>query len=602
MNKNTWKIAWDMLSGKERKMAGMVLAIAILGACAQVLMVGSIMPFLTHLSDPGAVADHPMLLRVQSWLGLETPFATALFLGLCSIGIILISSTLLLMRAYAIARFTLMRVHTISSKLLSSYLRRPYEYFLDRNSGDLGKRILAETNEIAVSFLQPAAEMVSSLIAAIFILGFIFYISPVATISGALCVLVLYFGIYRWAGRYLNRVGERRVEANRQRFAVISEVFGGLKDIKTSQTEQVFQNRFEKVSAITLRAQLSSRVAAQAPQFIIQGCFFSGVIIACLVVVDPEALEAGTGSLTGMLPLLGVFAFAGQRIVPELQKIYASASKISYGAAALRNVHEDLLRAEASTPLADLPFQKSFGLESISYRYPNADRGGISSFSAEIKKGQRIGIVGGTGAGKTTLVDLMLGLLSPKGGRLTVDGERLESSMQIEAWKRKIAYVPQSIFLLDASFAENIAFGVPSELIDHERVVACAKIAQIHDIITEQHAEGYAAMTGDRGVKLSGGQRQRIGIARALYREADLIILDEATSALDGQTERQVIQAIEALPRDITLVMIAHRLTTLKGCDRIWVLEDGKLVEDGPWARLEEVNGPFSRIIKEAMG
>lgn len=602
MNKDTWAIAWKMLSPKEKKMALAVLAVAILGAIGQVLMVGSIMPFLSYLANPGDSMGHPVMARIQAIFGIETAFGMVVLLGLSSIGLILISTTLLLLRSYAISRFTMMRIHTLSTKLLSSYLRRPYEYFLGRNSGDLGKRILAETNEISTNFLQPAAEMISSAIAALFIFGLLLYVSPVATLAGVSCILVVYLAIYRWSGRYLKRLGEKRVLANRKRFGVISEVFGGIKDIKVGQKEAVFLSRFDEVSAITMKAQLTARVASQLPQFVIQAFFLSGVIVACLLVVDPSSFASGGAGISSMIPTLGVFAFAGQRIVPEIQKIYAAASKISYGSAAVRNVYEDMLLEPISRPAEtdDLRFDRSLDLVNLGYSYPGSERAGIDRLSARIEKGQRVGIVGGTGAGKTTLVDLILGLLEPSQGQLVVDGQPLEAPEVRAAWRSKVAYVPQSIFLTDTSFAENIAFGVPPEEIDFDKVEACARMAQIHDVIINETAEGYASKVGDRGVMLSGGQRQRIGIARALYRDAELIVLDEATSALDGQTERQVMKAIDALPREISVVMIAHRLSTVRNCDAIWVLEKGQLIENGPWDDLEAKGGAFAALLDSA--
>jgi len=602
MNKDTWAIAWKMLSTKEKKMALTVLAVAVLGAIGQVLMVGSIMPFLSYLANPGDAMGHPVMQKVQDFFGIDTAFGMVVLLGLSSIGLIVVSTMLLLLRSYAISRFTMMRIHTLGSKLLSSYLRRPYEYFLGRNSGDLGKRILAETNEISTNFLQPAAEMISSAIAALFIFGLLVYVSPFATLAGVSCILVVYLAIYRWSGRYLKRLGEKRVLANRKRFGVINEVFGGIKDIKVGQKESVFLARFEEVSAITMQAQLTARIASQLPQFIIQAFFLSGVIIACLLVVNPASFAAGGAGISSMIPTLGVFAFAGQRIVPEIQKIYAAASKISYGSAAVRNVYEDMLLEPISAHAGNnkLSFNQALDLVEIGYSYPGSERAGIDQLSARIEKGQRVGIVGGTGAGKTTLVDLILGLLEPSRGSLIVDGQPLDGAATRAAWRSKVAYVPQSIFLTDTSFAENIAFGVPFEKIDFEKVEACARMAQIHDVIVDETVEGYASKVGDRGVMLSGGQRQRIGIARALYRDAELIVLDEATSALDGQTERQVMNAIDALPREISVVMIAHRLSTVKNCDAIWVLEKGQLIENGTWDDLEAKGGAFAALLDSA--
>lgn len=597
MNIETLKTAWGLLSSRERRIWFAVLAISLLAAVAQVAMVGSVMPFLEFISDPSAASENKFIARLKQATGFDN-YKLALLLGFGSIAVILTSNLVLALRSYAMSRFAVMRIHTISSRLLRSYMGRPYEYFLNRNSGDISKRILSETGEISSAFLQPLSELIASAMSALMILALLTYLQPVGTLVGFGLVLIIYLSIYRVAGRFLARLGQIRAEQNKHRFQTVGEIFGGIKDIKIHDKEEVYFDRFEVASRQMLQTMWKSKATSDLPQFLIQAFFLSGVIGACLFMISPAQIN-GTGSIAGMIPTLGVFAFAGQRIVPEVQRIYAAISKISYGAAAIRSVSQDM-DSNKRVPQDSHPrieFSDSIVFRNVAYSYPGSDNG-IDNLTTTIPKGSRVGLVGGTGAGKTTLVDLLLGLLEPSKGAVEVDGVALDERAKRAAWRKNIGYVPQQIFLLDATIAQNIAFGIPEAEIDMEKVLASARAARIHDFIMTQTAEQYQTVIGERGVMLSGGQRQRIGIARALYQDASLIVMDEATSALDSRTEKEVMQAIDDLPRDITLVLIAHRLGTLRNCDKLLVMERGRIIEEGSWAELAEADGSFSRQLE----
>jgi ABC-type multidrug transport system fused ATPase/permease subunit len=597
VNIETLKTAWGLLSSRERRIWFAVLAISLLAAVAQVAMVGSVMPFLEFISDPSAASENKFIARLKQATGFDN-YKLALLLGFGSIAVILTSNLVLAVRSYAMSRFAVMRIHTISSRLLRSYMGRPYEYFLNRNSGDISKRILSETGEISSAFLQPLSELIASAMSALMILALLTYLQPVGTLVGFGLVLIIYLSIYRVAGRFLARLGQIRAEQNKHRFQTVGEIFGGIKDIKIHDKEEVYFDRFEVASRQMLQTMWKSKATSDLPQFLIQAFFLSGVIGACLFMISPAQIN-GTGSIAGMIPTLGVFAFAGQRIVPEVQRIYAAISKISYGAAAIRSVSQDM-DSNKRVPQDSHPrieFSDSIVFRNVAYAYPGSDNG-IDNLTTTIPKGSRVGLVGGTGAGKTTLVDLLLGLLEPSKGAVEVDGVALDERAKRAAWRKNIGYVPQQIFLLDATIAQNIAFGIPEAEIDMEKVLASARAARIHDFIMTQTTEQYQTVIGERGVMLSGGQRQRIGIARALYQDASLIVMDEATSALDSRTEKEVMQAIDDLPRDITLVLIAHRLGTLRNCDKLLVMERGQIIEEGSWAELAEADGPFSRQLE----
>jgi len=563
-----------------------------------------VVPFLQVISDPARIHASPILSEVYAGLGMRSDYQFMVAIGMGTIAVILVSNVVQLFRAYALTRFAMNRVHAIGTRLTQSYLGRNYEYFLSRSTSDISKRILSETSEIANSFLLPAADLVSSALSAVFILGFLLFVDPSVTLIGLGLVLLLYGGVYSLSSRYARRLGQRRTLANRRRFAAISEAFGGIKDVKVTGMEDTFFRRFDTASKVVIRAGIFNKLVSELPRFFIQALFFSGVVCACLVLIDPAVFEAeGAGALTDIVPTLGAFAFAGQRLIPEMQRAYAAMTKVSFGAAALRNVYEEIdrgVRDRMPLPPADLTFSSDIAIDGVSYRYPGAERSGLDRVSARIRKGERIGIVGGTGAGKTTLVDVLLGLLPVSSGEIRIDGRSLGDAQTLAAWRRKVGYVPQAIFMLDGDFSDNIAFWEPEGRVDRDRVESAARAACIHEFIARQTPLGYRSRTGERGVMLSGGQRQRIGIARALYREAEFLVLDEASSALDSGTEREVMEAIAALPADLTVVMIAHRLSTVRGCDRIFVMEGGRLVEQGTWSELEAQDGHFSRLLQAA--
>jgi ABC-type multidrug transport system fused ATPase/permease subunit len=597
----TCKKAWAILDAREKRNAWIVLGVIILGALSSAVMVGSVMPFLAVLAEPSRIETTPALAWAYDALGFTSVYGFLVGLGLASFGVIILSSMLQIAKTWAVARFAMMRMHSISLSLLASYLAQPYAFFLNSHSGEMGPRVLDESQRVVGQFFRPAAEFIAACLTTSAIVGLLLWVEPlVATIAFA--VLGSMYGvIYITTRRILKSLGQIRLAANRQRYRLANEALTGIKDIKLLGRETAYLDRYEEPSIRMARTEVKVAVISQVPQFALQAVALGGVILLCLVLIDPAGVASGA-ALGGLLPVLGVFAFAGQRLMPELSKLYQSLALIQAGSAAVDAVHGDLvLRKSAArlprTPITGLGLKNSLRLEAVSYSYPNSDQAGVRDFSLSIRAGEKIGIVGSTGAGKTTLADVVLGLLEPDQGRLVADETEITSG-NVRGWMQSVGYVPQDIFLTDAPVAENIALGVPPEAIDHERIRRAARIARIDQFITEDLLEGYQTHIGERGVRLSGGQRQRIGIARALYHDADLIVFDEATSALDNLTEAEVMEAIDALPGDKTVLMIAHRLSTVKRCDRIVVLDKGHMVGCDSWDALMAGNASFQRIAR----
>ena len=596
----TWARAWALLTARERRQAWLVLLIIVLGALAAAAMVGSVMPFLVVLSDPSTIHTTPALAWANETFGFKSAFGFLVALGLASFTIIVVASLIQILRVWAVARFSMMRIHSISLGLLTSYLSQPYEFFLNRHSGEMSPRVLVETEAVVRQFFRPAAELIASFLTSLAIICLLLWVDPVVA-SVAFIVLAGSYGvIYFMTRRTLKRLGEIRLDANSRRFRLANEALTGIKDIKLLGRETTYLDRYAVPSTEVAKTQAQVMVLSQVPQFSLQALSLGGVILLCLLLIDREGIASGT-ALGGLLPTLGVFAFAGQRMMPELSKLYQALAQIQASSAAVDAIYEDYFLGQ-SVPLSSkaaterLHLATSLKLHKVSYSYPNASTAGLQDISLEIAAGEKIGIVGGTGAGKTTLADIILGLLEPNAGQLSFDGVPLTPELT-RSWMRCVGYVPQDIFLTDAPIRENIALGVPADTIDDDRVERAAKIAQIHHFIRNDLADGYQTSIGERGVRLSGGQRQRIGIARALYNDADLIVFDEATSALDNLTEAEVMEAINALPGDKTVVLIAHRLSTVERCDRIVVVDQGRIVGCDSWVNLMSNNLAFQRIV-----
>lgn len=599
IRRSTLSKAWELLDAQERRNALKVLAVAVLSAFASTAMVGSVLPFLSVLSDPAYIHNSPMLSGAYTRLGFVSSHGFLLALGIVVLGVIALALAIQLLKAYAVARYSMMRVHSLSYRLMTRYLGQPYEYFLDHHSGDMGTRVLAEAQEVVSRFLRPMLEAVTASLTVVALVAFLIWIEPLVAFVSFTVLGGIYASTFALAKMKMRRLGQARVIANAARYRLATEALGGIKDIKLLGRERAYVDRFvlpsHRMALISTHIQLISEI----PTLAIQGVAFGGIVVLCLVVMDSEAFEAGT-ALGTLLPILGVFAFAGQRLMPELARLYQSITVIQAGKAAVDAVHADLVGSPPQLPreMPDaLGLKSSLQLDGVTYRYPKAERAGISDISVTIRAGEKIGIVGSTGSGKTTLADIILGLLQPRSGKILVDGVPL-SAERLRAWQQTVGYVPQDIFLTDSSVAENIALGIAPGQIDMDRVIRAARIARIDEFIRTELHQGYETPVGERGVRLSGGQRQRIGIARALYHDADLIVFDEATSALDNMTEADVMVAIDALPGDKTVLMIAHRLSTVKRCDRVIVLEQGHIVGCDTWERLMADNAAFQKIAR----
>lgn len=588
---------WALLDNVERRGAALVLLVLLLGAIASATMVASVFPFLSVLANPDVINENKLLRWAFEVGNFNTRFGFVTALGLGTIGLVILSNLVLIAQTWILSSYTQMRVHSFSRRLLTYYVAQPYEFFLGRHSDEMAVNLLAETQQVVAQYLRPMAELIASALTVVAVLVTIFVVNPNVASILLFTVGTIYGGVTIACRSYLGQLGRTRAQSNEKRFRVAGEALSGIKDVKLLGLEAAYLDRFSEPSAKMTSAVARVAVVAQIPRYVIQMVAFGSVIALCLVLLDPAGVNE-SNALENILPLLGVLAFAAQKLIPELQKVHYSVTKMTAGAAALDRVYDDLAVGEYNldrTQHKALGLRRTLALENIRFTYPEANRPSLSGVSFTARAGERIGVVGASGAGKTTIADVILGLLLPQAGSIYADGIEVTEN-NLRAWQRTVGYVPQDIFLTDASLLENIAFGLPTQAIDADKVERSSRTAQIHEFIMTELPDGYETYVGERGVRLSGGQRQRIGIARALYHNADLIVFDEATSALDNLTEREVMGAIEALPGDKTIIMIAHRLSTVRSCDKIILLKNGQVAAVGDWDTLICDSEEFRRM------
>lgn len=594
----TFRKLFELLTRRERARGLLVLGIVTAMAVLEVAGVASVMPFLSVMGDPEVVESNPALNRVFTILGFESRERFLILLGAAAFGLVLFSAIFRVFALYAMNRYIQMRRHSIAERLLETYLRQPYEFFLNRNSGDLAKSILSEVDQLVGNVIQPAIHAGAYAAIGIAILALLLVFDPLLALAAAVFIGGLYALVYKLVRGLLGRIGRERVDANRQRFTTAGEALGGIKAVKLLGREHAYLSRFRPASIRFSRHMATNATLGEAPKFVIEAVAIGGVLA---LAVGLMATRSGIGET---LPILGLYAFAGYKLLPAAQNIYNGIARLRFGAAAVDEVHRDLYRRASlaeihRTPPASLTPCQGICLEGVSFTYPGTPEPALREINLAVPVETTVGLVGGTGAGKTTLVDIILGLLRPAEGRLIVDGAPV-SDDNLQAWQQALGYVPQEIFLSDATVAENIAFGVPQEEIDRGAVERAARMAQVHDFVTSELPNGFETEVGERGVRLSGGQRQRIGIARALYHDPEVLVFDEATSALDNVTERAVMEAVHDLHEQKTIILIAHRLSTVEKCDRIFLLEKGRVAESGTYAELLQKSQSFQAMAASA--
>ncbi len=595
----TYRKLLDLLQGRERTHFFVLMGLIVLMGFADMLGAATILPFLGVVTKPEMIETNRILAWLYALSGTDSRQSFLFFLGGLVLAAVVVSLFIKLGTMYAIARFTQMRRLSLSSRLLEGYLRQPYVWFLSQHSSNLGKKVLQEVNEAVTKVMTPAMRLLAQLTSVIFLLALLLAVEPVVALSAAVVLGGIYGLIFAFVRHMLTRLGQTQYDARTEQFRMTAEMMGGIKDVKLAGLERQYLIRYRNPARRLSEATVRTQIISEMPRYILETIAFAGMIGVILMVLAREG-----GNVAAALPSLGLFAVASIRLFPAIQQIYQSLSTIRAGQPSLQSLHRDirnLRRGHVHLPdtsdISPLPLRDRLEVRDATFHYPGTERSALRGLTLAIPANTTVGIVGGTGAGKTTAVDMILGLLAPEEGEIVVDG-RPVTRETLRAWQNNIGYVPQHIYLIDESVAANIAFGVEPEKIDMDAVERAARLAELHDFVMDELPQGYETRVGERGVRLSGGQRQRIGIARALYSDPDVLILDEATSALDNLTERAVMDAVKNLGHAKTIIMIAHRLSTVKRCDQIFLMEHGRVAASGPYDELIETSTTFREMAR----
>lgn len=589
-----------LLTPPERKRASLLIGMILVMAGLDMIGVASILPFMAVLANPQLVETNVFLNKVfQSFsaLGVQTTQDFLLALGVLVFALLIASLAFKALTTYAQTRFALMREYSIGKRLVEGYLHQPYSWFLNRHSADLGKTILSEVSAVIRGGMMPLMSLLAQSAVSFTLLILLLIVDPLLALSVGAVLGLAYAAIFRSVSGWLNRLGQARITANKNRFTAVSEAFGAVKEVKVAGLEQAYIQRFSAPAEIYAKGQTSAQVIGQLPRFALEAIAFGGMLLVILY------LMARNGSFAAALPIIALYTFAGYRLMPALQQIYAAITQLRVAGPAINALYAELKSLQTTElhkeTITSMPFKKGIELNGIVYSYPKSPQPALKNISLAIPVHSTVGFVGTTGSGKTTAVDVILGLLEPQKGTLTIDGQVITATNR-RHWQRAIGYVPQQIYLADDTVAANIAFGVNAQNINQEAVERAAKIANLHDFVICDLPQGYATTVGERGVRLSGGQRQRIGIARALYHNPQVLILDEATSALDNLTEQAVMDAVNNLGHEITIILIAHRLGTVRQCDQIYLLDRGEVKASGTYDELMASSHQFAAMARNA--
>ena len=554
------------------KLAG-VFSLALTQAVFQVIGATSIFPFLAVAADPDRIRRSHF---GTVFLSLFPPMGNLQLLiitGVIAIVGVLVSNAINLLAEYARTRYAANFAHWLRVRLLRRMASQPYTYFLQRNSGDLLKKVLGDVMNYTTGVLLPLLDTVARAVTAVLLLATLFLVQPVIALSAAIGLGGFYVITFRLLARKRREVDENLRTHTIGYYREALQILGGIKPVKVHRAEEHFLARFAGHSAVI--AKMSARVAIfNSARYLVEPLAFGGLVVAVLL------LAAKGRDFSDILPNLGVMALAGYRLLPSIQLLYSQLTQVSSMRHAVDEVYDEFVEAEtdgsvspaiSSDPLARArPFRwnDSITLREISFRYPGTSRPALEALSLTIPKNTSLGVIGPTGSGKSTLVDLLLGLYQPTAGEIVID-TRLLTPALVPSWQASIGYVPQDIFLIDDTIARNIAFGLQNSEIDPARLREASDTAQLLDFIEAELPNGFDTNVGERGIRLSGGQRQRIGLARALYHRPSLLILDEATSALDVATEARLLEALSALAGKLTMVVAAHRLSAVANCDQL---------------------------------
>lgn len=562
-----------------RKKIVFIAILVVIQGFAAMVGVSSIFPFLALASDPDRIYQSPLGRRFMEFFPNMDHNELLVVTGVLAVGLLFVSNVINIIGDFLRVRYARSLGHWLRLRLLNHLIGQPYSYFLENNSAILAKKVFNDVNLFVQSVLLPMLDCIARIVTVLFLIGALFFAEPTIAAIATLVVGVFYGGFAIGLHRVRARMSDGAKKSLRGIFASGQTIFNGVKPISVSGRFRYFVERFGAHSKRLARIQTWLPVLGNSPRYLLEPLIFGGL-------VGIVVMRAGQGrDFVSLLPNLGVMALAAYRLLPNLQWIYGQMHMISTQRHALEEIHDELADAsKGRIPVAavidsaeKLSFECTAEFNKVGFKYAAAKGTTIKDVSLTIPKNATVGLVGETGSGKSTMIDLLLGLHTPSSGQILVDGVPIDSQEQVRAWQNRIGYVPQDIYLLDDTVERNIAFGIAPDEIDKEQVRRVAEMAQIGAFIESELPDNYDTVVGERGIRLSGGQRQRIALARAFYHNPDVLILDEATSALDNETEARFMKVVSTLHHQLTIVIIAHRLTTVANCDEVYRLRNGLL-------------------------
>lgn len=600
------KELFSLLSKEQVKQFYTLQTLVIIMAFTELLGIAAIAPFMAVVGDISILESDGIFSKVYRISGLSSPTDFLFYSGITVLVMLTLSTVVSMFTTWRLATFG-SRVGTeIADRLYAYYMQQDWQFHASGSSAQLTKQVTTEAARISMGIVQPLMQMNAKVVLALVISVSIIAYDPLTALLGLTIFLLAYLILYWLVRQNLVSNGQKLSSVSTERFRLMNEGFGGIKDVLLLGRSHDFVTRFEGSGDVFARAQGTNIALSQVPRYFIELIAFGAMISLVLVLIKIHA-----GNLGEVLPILAIYALAAFKLLPALQQIYANVSQIKGNTAAFEAVKEDLwqsfynaraIDAKTNTDAVEsnraLSLKKAIRLQYVKFNYPNKSIPAVDGVSMMIPVNSVIGIVGASGSGKTTLIDLVLGLLTPVFGDIYIDDIPITLENR-RTWQDLLGFVPQSIFLSEGSIAENIAFGLPAQDIDMAQVDNAVSLAHLSELVAEL-PNGVHTKVGERGIQLSGGQRQRIGIARALYYKAEVLVFDEATSALDGITEKIVMDAIHEFSGQKTIIMIAHRLKTVEQCDQIYLMEKGKIIDQGTYQQLIQNNATFREMTKHA--
>lgn len=588
-----------LLTYSQKKRFYKLQLLVIFSAFAEIIGIASIAPFMSLISDSTLLENNSFLSRLFGLSGLETNTDFIFWVGIAVLFSLILSTLISILTTKKLAMFSAKIGTENADRLFKYYLNQDWLFHSSGSSAQLIKQIANEAVRVTDLVILPLILMIAKIVMVFFLLTAIVIYDPVIAVSGFFMFSVSYFIVFSFAKSKLAENGKTLSEVATDRYRLMNEAFGGIKDVLILNRRNSFINRFEKAGDKFAYARGNNHVLWQVPRYFLELIAFGSMISTILILIVIKG-----SNINELIPVFSVGVLAAFKLLPAFQQIYASFGQIKGNIAAFESIHKDLLdsnnqviKSSKSKPNCDhakIYLTKNISLSNISFFYPGKSKPVLENISLKIPAKSVVGIVGPSGSGKSTLIDIILALISPQKGFIKVD-DKLINNENICNWQKNIGFVAQSIFLSEGSIAENIAFGLPHNEIDFNKIDEVLKLANLEELV-QSLDDGINTKVGERGVQLSGGQRQRIGIARALYHETEIFIFDEATSSLDGITEKLIMDAINEFRGDKTIIIVAHRLKTIRNCDCIFYIDNGKLVHQGTYDELLKENSNFKKM------